>query len=757
MKRKAELPWRGLPLLSLFLLGSLLSGCPDPDPDPDPDPEPVPAVGFLVPQRLATDEAPEAVAIALINNDAFPDLVTANRADNTLTSWIADGADGFTTGQRLLTRATEPRAVALGDLDEDGNVDIVSANSGSNNLSVLYGAGNGTFSTAELLALADGAEPRDVAILDVNEDGHLDLVSANSGLASISVLTGDGARAFAAPLNLSTGDGPRALLVADVNNDTRADLICTDRDDNALSLFINEADGNFRTRLSLPTGQTPRMTLAKDLDNDGWLDLVVSNPGSSNIAVHIGAGNGAFDTAVFVPTKSHPTRIALGDFTGDGEDDVLAILFDDLDDTLSSGEIQCLAGDGEGDFEPFDLYYAGPGVVALAVGDLDRDGKLDVAACNVDQDRLLIAAGSSNNGLAMERRFATGERPRMIATADFNRDGDPDVAVANLDSANISILLGDGKGAFGESTEISAGGPARALATADFNGDNRADLAVTNLEQSRVAVFIGQGDGDFEAPQFYSVREGDSAGTAEPRSLAVADLDEDGNLDLVTGNAARDSVAVLLGDGEGAFGEATEFDAGNFPLDVHLVDLDENGNLDLVLVNGIDEDGDGAPISALRIIPGKGDGTFDVANDVGYVTGLGPNSVAVADWDSDGDLDAATCHNSLDNLQLFSGRGDGAFSAGGLLAAGDAPNAAGVADFNEDGQLDLFSTNDNGRITIRLSRQGLLFESAISVSVGTRPIQALAVDLNDDDHIDIIVPNRDTNNVSVLLGTGPAD
>jgi hypothetical protein len=272
-----------------------------------------------------------------------------------------------------------------------------------------------------------------------------------------------------------------------------------------------------------------------------------------------------------------------------------------------------------------------------------------------------------------------------------------------------------------------------------------------------VAILLGLGDGDFEAPAFFSVREGDSAGTAEPRSLAVADVNKDGALDLVTGNAARDSVAVLLGDGEGAFGDAKEFDAGNFPLDVQLVDLDENGNLDIVLVNGIEEDGAGAPISALRVIPGKGDGTFDVANDIGYVTGVGPNSLAVADWDSDGDLDAATCHNSLDNLQLFAGRGDGQFSAGGLLAAGDTPNAAGAADFNEDGQPDLFSTNDNGRITIRLSRRGLLFESAISVSIGTRPIEAIAADINGDDHLDMIVPNRDTDNVSVVLGTGPAE
>lgn len=739
-----------LSVLSLFLLGGLLTGCPDPNPNPNPDP--TPAVNFLLPKKLSTDQAPEAIASAFLNDDAFPDLVTANRDDNTLTVWLADGAKGYKTGQRLLTGATEPRAVALGDIDGDGTVDIVSANSGSDNLSLFLGMDNGTFAPAVLIALPAGAEPRDVAMLDTNGDSQMDLISANSGLGSISIIHAAGDGTFAAPVDLATGAGPRALLVADVNNDTLPDLITTDRDANALSLFVNDADADFRTRTSLATGTIPRMTLGQDLNNDGWLDLVVSNPGSANFGVHLGSGNGNFSPVVFIPASATPSRIALGDYTGDGVDDILAVLFDDPVDTLTSGQIQCLAGNGRGGFEPYDTFYAGPGIVALAPVDIDRDGTLDLAACNADTDQLLIAAGSRTRGLALERRFATGLRPRMVVVADFNRDGAKDLAVANLDSANVTILLGDGKGAFGDGTNVAVGGIARALVTADFNGDNRADLAVTNLNQSRVAVLLGVGNGTFSEAVFYSVREGDSAGTAEPRSIAVADLNKDGALDLVTGNAARDRVAVLLGDGDGAFGAAKEFAAANFPLGVKLVDLNKDGKLDIVLVNGVDADGQGTQQTALRFIPGKGDGTFDVANDVGFVTGAGPVGLTVADFNSDGNLDVATCHNSLDNLQVYAGRGDGRFNAGGLVAAGDAPNAVGVADFNDDGEPDFYTTNDSGRLTIRLHRTGLLYESAISVTVGSRPIEATMVDLNGDGHLDIVVPNRDTNDVSVVLG-----
>lgn len=752
MKGIAEQVSRGFLLLVMAGLSATLSGCPDPGPEPEPEPEPTPASRFRVPHVLTTDDAPEAVATGLVNGDAFPDVITANRGANTLTLWISDDGDGFEARQRLLTNGTEPRALALADLDGDGDLDIVSANSGSDNVSVFLGAGNGTFATAVVLPLAAGAEPRDVAVIDVNEDGEADIVTADSGLDTISMLIADGAGGFAAAETMATGAGPRALLVAEVNGDSRPDLLTADRDSNALSLFVNIADGTFQTRETIPTGSNPRMILGDDLDNDGRIDLIVSNPGSSNLGIHLGAGGGDFEGVVFVPVAGSPTRIVLGEYTGDDTDDILAILFDDTDDTQSSGRIQCLAGDGRGDFEPFDMYFAGAGVIALAPADFDRDGTPDLAACNLAEDDLLVIAGDDDTGLAMERRFATGARPRMTVVADFNRDNRPDVAVANLDGESVTILLGDGEGAFGEGTDIGVGGKARALAAADLNGDDRIDLAVTNLDESRVAILFGEGDGTFEAPGFLSVREEDSTGSAEPRSIVIADIDRDGGLDIITGNAGGDSVAVLLGDGEGAFTEAVEYDAGNFPLDVNLADINKDGKLDLVLVNGVDIDGAGTQTSALRVIPGKGDGTFDPANDIGYVSGFGPGSVVVADLDGDGDLDAATSHASLDNFQLYTGRGDGQFSAGGLVSTGDSPNAGGVTDVNGDGRPDLFTTNDGGSMTFRVHRRGLLYEQAETIRIGSRPVEGRLVDINRDSVLDIVVANRDTDDISVLLG-----
>src|SRR5690606_4655746 len=94
--------------LSFLLVAGLLAGCPEPGPGPDPDPEPTASIRFQTPLALASDLGPESVAVALLNGDAFPDLVTANGADNTLTVWIAAGMNSYNAGQRLLPRGTAP-------------------------------------------------------------------------------------------------------------------------------------------------------------------------------------------------------------------------------------------------------------------------------------------------------------------------------------------------------------------------------------------------------------------------------------------------------------------------------------------------------------------------------------------------------------------------------------------------------------------------------------------------------------------------
>ncbi|MCF6283814.1 MAG: VCBS repeat-containing protein, partial [Candidatus Hydrogenedentes bacterium] len=617
----------------------------------------------------------------------------------------------------------------------------------------------------------DGDNARDVQPGNFNGDGWPDLIIANAGndgsngqqprmfinlgediagdwlgyedqswrIPFLSSTAGSQPNACAVGVGDLTGNGVDDFYLVDYNNDL---------DDR---LLINDGTGVFSSSFDVATGNAPRTVLASDLDKDGNQDLVVSSPVTSSIAIHRVDGNGGFEAPVFLSVDTNPTRMVLGEFTGDGNVDLLIVLFETDADTVSSGKLLCLAGDGQGGFEHHADFSVSPGVIALLTDDLDRDGDTDLVLANSSENFVATVLGTGTS-LAIERRFPAGTSPRMAVAGDINKDGDIDLLVANLNSREVTFLPGDGSGAFETAISIPAGGRARALALGHLNSDSNLDFVVTNLDESRVAIFTGRGDGSFDTVTYYDVRGSDSTRSAEPRSVVIADVNNDNNADLVVGNANRDTVAILIGAGDGTFGVATEYGVGNFPLSVQVADFDNNGALDIAVANGVDVDGSGTQASAIHVLPGNGDGTFDSDNMIGYVANTGPGSLIAWDMDQDGDIDLATSHNGLDSVQIFNGRGDGRFSSGGVLSMGDAPNTVGVADINGDGLPDLFTTGDTGILSYRLYNEAGGFESRKELRVGEFPIEALLADLNGDGRIDIATPNLDSDDISIVLG-----
>jgi hypothetical protein len=742
-------------LLPLLLM---LSGCPDvtPNPDPDPDPNPGPSdssVSFQVAVQRSSDAGPEAITTALLNGDTFPDIISANRSSNTVSFWYSTGAGTYAAAARHVTRGEQPRSVAVDAVATDGATAIIVANWASDDISVIRIDAAGNRDAAVEFALPEGASPRDVASGDLNGDGIGDIATANEGLNSVSVFLGDGAGSFSEPVNYLTGANPRSIALADFDGDDSLDIVTANRGSDSLTVLSNDGAGDFPTSFDVPTGDGPRMVSVADLDRDGNLDLLASSPTSSAIAVHRGGEDGRFETVVFHTLDSNPTRIVVGNFTEDNHLDVLAVLFENDTATVSSGRLACLSGDGNGGFELHADFSVAPGVIDLAADDLDRDGDSDVVISNTSED-FVGTIVNTGRGFATERRYPTGTRPRMAKAGDMDRDGNLDLLVGNLDSRDVTFLPGDGDGGFGDGQSIPAGGKVRAIALGQINGDNNLDMVATNLDESRVAVFTGRGDGTFDSAEFFDVRNSDSTRSAEPRSIVLADINNDDDLDLVVGNANRDSVAILLGAGDGTFGSPVEYDVANFPLSVQVADLDNDGALDIIVANGVDADGTGTQASALHLLPGNGDGTFDIDSMVGYVVNAGPGSLVAADLDQDGDIDLAASSNSLNSVQTFNGRGDGRLSSGSVFAMGTSPNAVGVTDIDGDGLADLFVTNDGGTVSYRLNDDRLGFGSRASVRIGESPIEALLIDLNGDRHVDIVTPNRTSNNISVVLG-GP--
>jgi hypothetical protein len=315
---------------------------------------------------------------------------------------------------------------------------------------------------------------------------------------------------------------------------------------------------------------------------------------------------------------------------------------------------------------------------SIAVGDFNRDGKLDIAAS--DSNGVYVFSGNGNGTFQPVVEYNAGSTPLGIATGDFNGDGKLDLAVTNWDGGNVSVLLGNGDGTFQAPVDSVSGSWPTSVAVADFNGDGRLDLAVTHFNGGDVSVLLGNGDGTFQVPVDYATGIASSG-------IAVEDLNGDGKPDLVVANYGDDDISVLLGNGDGTFETAVNYGTGGNTRSVAVGDFNGDGKLDLVSNNA-------------GVLLGNGDGTFQAA--VAYATGETPMSVAVGDFNGDGKLDLVLANNSSNTTSVLLGNGDGSFQENQDFGPLSQPYSIVVGDFNGDGRLDIAAASPSVAIQLQI-------------------------------------------------------
>ena len=333
--------------------------------------------------------------------------------------------------------ASTPASVAVGDFNRDGKLDLAVANEGRNNISILLGKGDGTFQAAVNYGLGSGTpEPAAVAVGDFNGDGKLDLAVANAGTSNVTVLLGNGDGTFQAPVDYAAGSG-FSVAVGDFNGDGKLDLAVANVASNNISVLLGNGDGTFQNAVHYSAGATPFWVAVGDFNRDGKLDLVVANDGGNNVSVLLGNGDGTFQAAVNYSTGSGPTSVAVGDFNGDGKLD-LAVA------NNASNNISVLLGNGDGTFRPAINYGAGSGSRTVAVGDFNGDGKLDLVvannAVNGGTPSVSVLLGNGDGTFQTAVDYTAGVEPEWVALGDFNRDGKLDIAIADYSSSTVFVL-----------------------------------------------------------------------------------------------------------------------------------------------------------------------------------------------------------------------------------------------------------------------------------------------------------------------------
>src|ERR1044071_887389 len=423
--------------------------------------------------------------------------------------------------------------------------------------------------------------------------------------------------------------------------------------------------GTFGAGSEIFIGYEPTAVVAGDFNGDGISDLAATVSGANSVAILISKGAAGLAPPEYFGTSIEPSSLAVGDFNVDGKADLVSTHF-------NANVISVLLGDEAGAFASSSTELSGG--ARLAAGDFNGDGKPDLAI--VSPPSIEIRLNNGAGGLSSPTYIQLGKNPRSIVIDDLNHDGKADLVVGHEFYAEVSVLLGNGAGGFSAPVTIAAPGGGGIIYGGDFNGDHNLDLAMTSSNNGvpAVAIMLGNGAGGFGSPSYIAVG-------GAPSSLAPADLNGDGKLDLAIANSYQGTLTILLGDGAGGFATAPypplhPASRSDF---VTTGDLNKDGRIDLITANG--------EPNTVSVLLNNGSG-FD--SPVTFNPGTSPRTITVADFNIDGHPDLAVAMNSYaGNIAILNGDGLGNFSSPTFFVAGGAPNDLNASDFNGDGKPDL--------------------------------------------------------------------
>ncbi len=452
----------------------------------------------------------------------------------------------------------------------------------------------------------------------------------------------------------------------------------------------------------------------------------------------VASAPGTFLVAPSVSTTGAPVAVAVGDLNSDGKPDLIVANF-------NSGKVSVLLGTGNGKFAQAVDYPVGKQPVSVVVGDFNGDGKLDVAVVNNGDNTFSLLLGNGDGTLQAASTHATIADPVSVSTGDFYGDGKIDLAIAGGASKTVAILHNDGTGNF-SSTPYSIGSIPRSLAAVDIDGDGHLDLATANADGS-VTILLSRADGSIRSISSFSV--GNSALT----SVAAGDFNGDGKTDLAVAQAGTKQLMVLLGKGDGTFAPSVPYTVGNNPAHVVVADVNGDGIPDLVIANQAG--------NTFTVLLGAGDGTFKPSLD--FTVGNSPRAIAVGDFNGDGKLDVAVANYADQTISVPLGNGDGTFGAARAYTTDLERKSIAAGDLDGDGKPDLVVTNycgtsascnGNGTVSVLLAGVDGTYKLAGSYALGAGPISVALADVNGDKKLDLIAVNRGDKTVSVLLGNG---
>lgn len=594
------------------------------------------------------------------------------------------------------------------------------------------------------------------------------------------------------PLNNGVG----AVLTADFNKDGRPDLVVMQYD-GTLNVLLNTGSGAFSSPIAY-LNQGPNIdnisisqAFTADLNGDGYPDLVAYDGNNYQVLTWLNGGDGSFkQPQIFVldPTLGSPAGIAIGDVNGDGKPDVVGAYSTFLSRTSGTLAVQPFLGKGDGTFTAaagqtfsFPAIAAQlPGTNPIALGDLNGDGKLDLAIINVGQTSQTTATLSVYTSVGNGNGTFGALSANPVLSADFsgfilltsgveildvNNDGKLDI-VADLGTNNVFAALGNGQGTFAPQVS-SPFQSSTGTVFADMNGDGFPD-AITE-GNGDAAIFLGKGDGTFSAPPLDT---GYVTDLFNGPGIATADFTGDGKVDLARLSASFYEVEVFTGNGDGSLQGARALSVPDdfVPNDNALVGaVNANGDAysDVLIENFLNN----SPTFYTGLSDGKGGFTYVASLSGGLPSDFAEAETFQADFNGDGKQDMILTGYAGEVWTALS-NGDGTFAAPvainmPTLACPVSNGSAG--DLNGDGKADLViaypgdaacggSTVASGYFVIKGNGDGT-FQTPAFYPAGVQFYSATLADMNLDGNLDLLLNDEPssangTDQITLQLGNG---
>jgi len=641
-------------------------------------------------------------------------------------------SQSFSTATEIPAGPT-PYAAAAGYFNGDGLQDLAILNNGPATVSIRLnlttpGASVTSFSSATDFAV--GSDPRVVAVEDINGDGKQDLIVTNLGSSSVSILLnttvpGSSTPSFSPKTDFPVVNGTLGLSLGDLNGDGKPDLAATNHNSGNISIYINTTAAGASTptlsaRTDLPVGANPYSVTVKDFNGDGMQDIAAANFTSSNVSVFLnlttpGSTTPAFSSRADFTMGSGTISVAAGDLNGDGKPDLAAVSYfgnfvSVMFNTTSPGA-SAPSFSGRTDFPILSFSFF------VSIEDINEDGRPDMIVTSTGNSAVstlfnITAPGASTPAFNTREDFATGNTPQSVSAADLNGDGKKELVTGNV-GGSVSIfmnqmILGNTPASFSAKTDFTAGANTSGITSDDFNGDGKIDMAVSNASSNSISVFLN---------------------------------------------------TIVIGEPTPAFSPADNFASGNNPLSIISGDLNGDGKKDIVTANLNDNT---VSVFFNTTAAGAASSSFSARTD--FSVNPGPYTVSMGDINNDGKPDLITPNISSNSFSVLMnttapGASTPTFSTRTDFACGGGPAWAAIKDLNGDGSLDVCIVNHNTAnvsIFFNTTTPGAstpTFTSNTDFATGPEAFSAAVDDLNGDGKPDLAVENFSSNTVSVLINT----